>query len=105
MGIFLRTMTGDCIFRSLIADWNPEFENLGKGRYICVGQVPANLITAGSYIIELHSSRFGIKDYGFGDLTRTPIIFNFPSTYNTAHADERSFGSTIINSNWGLKSV
>ena len=105
MGIFLRTMTGECVFRSLIADWNPKFENLGKGKYICTGKVPANLITAGSYIIELHSSRFGIKDYGFDDLIKIPIIFDFPSTYNIAHTEERPFGSIIINSKWGLKSV
>lgn len=105
MGIFLRSITGECIFRSLIADWKFEFESLNKGKYICMGQIPANLIAAGIYMIELHSSRFGIKDYGFGDLIKTPITFKFPNTYNIAHIEEQAFGSIIINSNWQLKAI
>ncbi len=105
MGIFLRSITGECIFRSLIADWKAEFEGLDKGRYTCVGQLPANLIAAGSYIIELHSSRFGIKDYGFSDLIKTQMILKFPSTYNAAHTKEQSFSSIIIDPNWKLKAI
>jgi len=103
MGIFLRSSFGDCIFRSLIADWKEDFENLKKGKYICMGQIPANLIVAGSYILELHSSRFGIKDYGFCDLIKVAMKVTFPHTYNTAHIDERTFGMIIINPNWILQ--
>jgi lipopolysaccharide transport system ATP-binding protein len=103
MGIFLRSSFGECIFRSLIADWKEDFEDLKKGTYICIGQIPANLITAGSYILELHSSRFGIKDYGLCDLIKVTMNVKFPHTYNTAHIDERTFGSIIINSNWILQ--
>ena len=105
MGIFLKSNLGEYIFRSLIADWEDEFESLRKGRYICSGQIPANLISCGSYMIELHSSRYGIKDYGFGDLIKVQLTVNFPSTYNTAHIDERSFGSVIINPSWMLRSI
>ena len=105
MGIFLRSSFGECIFRSLIADWKEDFENLKKGKYICMGQIPANLIAAGSYVLELHSSRFGIKDYGFNDLIKVPINVKFPHTYNTAHIDERTFGTIIINPNWILNTL
>nr|WP_263402927.1 polysaccharide ABC transporter ATP-binding protein [Pseudanabaena sp. UWO311] len=105
MGIFLRSITGECIFRHLIADWKADFESLKKGRYICMGQIPPNLIAAGSYIIELHSSRYGIKDYSFGDLIRALMVVKFPYTYNTAHTDEQAFGSIIINSNWQLTAI
>jgi lipopolysaccharide transport system ATP-binding protein len=70
-----------------------------------MGQIPANLIAAGNYVIELHSSRFGIKDYGFGDIITQQLIVKFPFTYNTAHIDERTFGSVIINPSWILQPV
>ena len=105
MGIFLRSPIGECIFRSLIADWKADFESLKKGKYICIGQIPANLIAAGNYIIELHSSRFGVKDYGFGYLIRTKLTVKFPDIYNTTHINERTFGSVIINSNWTLEAI
>ena len=103
MGVFLRSSFGECIFRSLIADWKEDFEDLKKGTYICIGQIPANLIAAGSYILELHSSRFGIKDYGLCDLIKVTMNVKFSHTYNTAHIDERTFGSIIINPNWILQ--
>jgi len=103
IGIFLRSSFGECIFRSLIADWKGDFESIKKGKYICVGQIPANLIAAGSYMLELHSSRFGIKDYGFNDLIRVPMNVKFPHTYNTVHINERTFGPIIIHANWILQ--
>jgi lipopolysaccharide transport system ATP-binding protein len=105
MGIFLKSNFGECIFRSLIADWEADFESINRGKYICMGQIPANLIAAGNYVIELHSSRFGIKDYGFGDIITQQLIVKFPFTYNTAHIDERTFGSVIINPSWILQPV
>jgi lipopolysaccharide transport system ATP-binding protein len=105
MGVFLRSNFGECIFRSLIADWKSELESLRKGKYLCSGQIPPNLIAAGSYMLELHSSRFGIKDYDFGDLIKVPMTFKFPHTYNIAHIDERTFGSVIINPNWIVQTI
>jgi ABC-type polysaccharide/polyol phosphate transport system ATPase subunit len=103
MGIFLRSITGECIFRSLIADWNPEFENLVKGKYICEGQIPARLVVAGTFVVELHSSRFCIKNYAMEEVLRLSIVTKFPSDYNIIYPDEQVFGSVFINSNWSLK--
>ncbi len=105
MGVFLKSNFGECIFRSLIADWKEDFESLKQGKYICVGQIPSNLISAGSYILELHCSRYGIKDYGFGDLIKIQLVVKFPFVYNTAHIDERTFGSIIINPEWKLQPI
>ena len=105
MGMFLRSNLGECIFRSLIADWKADFESLKKGKYVCTGQIPANLIAAGSYMLELHSSRFGIKDYGFSNLIKVSMTVKFPHIYNTAHIDERTFGSIIINPEWTLQII
>lgn len=103
IGIFLRASTGECIFKSFNTDWNPEFENLAKGKYICKGQIPPKLIVAGNFIIELHSSRFCVKNYEMEEILRFRVFTKFPSDYNINHPDEQVFGSILINPNWALK--
>ena len=105
MGVFLRSSFGECIFRSLLADWDPSMETIKKGRYLCKGKIPPNFVAQGNYSLELHSSRFGIKDYGFGDLLKIPMLFKFPSNFNMAHIDEKPFGSVMVNSAWTLEAM
>jgi lipopolysaccharide transport system ATP-binding protein len=102
IGIFLKTFIGDILFRSLIADWNDEVETLNKGKYICRGKIPENFLVAGDYILELHSSRFGIKDYDFGNIINKKIVIKSPVNFNPCHIGERSFGVTLVNCQWSL---
>lgn len=105
MGFFLKSILGESIFRSLIADWHPELETLTRGKYVCEAKIPENLLSSGTYIVELHSSIYGVKDYGFGDLVKEQLTVYFPSSYNAAHINEPSFGSVILNPSWNLQKI
>ena len=105
MGVLLRSSFNEPIFLSSIADWQPELETIKKSRYICLGQIPPNLIAAGSYTIELHSGIFGVKNYGFEDSTKIQLILRSPLTYNSAHIGEQTLGSIIMNPEWKLQAI
>ena len=102
IGIFLKTVLGDIVFRSLLADWNEKMELITKGKYSCLGKIPKNFITAGNYVLELHSSRYGIKDYNFGDLLNFQLLIKSPIDFNPSHIGERSFGVVIVDAKWSL---
>ncbi|MBD2655391.1 ABC transporter ATP-binding protein [Synechocystis sp. FACHB-383] len=102
IGIFLKTVLGDIVFRSLLADWNEKMEFIAKGRYLCFGKIPKKFITAGNYILELHSSRYGIKDYNFGDFVHFQLVVKSPIDFNPEHIGERSFGIVLVDCQWSL---
>jgi lipopolysaccharide transport system ATP-binding protein len=103
VGIFLKNIFGDTIFRSLLADWNENLEALKQGKYICKGTIPKNFIAAGEYILELHVSRYGIIDYDFGSLVNAYLLVQSPSNFNPCHIGERAFGYVLVNAFWTLE--
>ncbi|PSF36742.1 ABC transporter ATP-binding protein [Aphanothece hegewaldii CCALA 016] len=105
IGIFLKTILGNIIFRALIADWNEKVETLNKGRYKCQGKIPQKFFVTGDYILELHSSRYGIKDYCFEELINTHLAIKAPINFNPCHLGERSFGLVLANCQWLLQKV
>jgi lipopolysaccharide transport system ATP-binding protein len=102
IGIFLKTILGDIVFRSLLADWNERMEFVAKGKYSCLGKIPRNFITAGNYVLELHSSRYGVKDYNFGDFINFQLVIKSPIDFNPSHIGERSFGVVLVDCQWSL---
>ena len=105
MGVYLKSSLGDVIFRSFLEDWNPSFTNLIEGHYLCKGQIPKNFMAGGNYILELHSSRYGIRDYGFTDLLNVQLTIKPPLNFNSAYIGEPPSGIVILDSHWTLNRV
>ncbi|MNR16427.1 hypothetical protein D3C85_1330280 [compost metagenome] len=105
IGFFIKHLTGELVSRSLIADWNENLTTLNKGEYIIEGEIPGKLFNTGNYLFQIHSSRYGIKDYCVDDSTSRIISINAPSDYNRAYLGETIYGTLLINPNWSLNNV
>jgi lipopolysaccharide transport system ATP-binding protein len=102
IGIFIQSFYGDTISRSLMADWNPQSENMHKGKYSVKGIIPPNFLASGNFIIQVHVSRFGITDYRFDNEISQIITVHAPKEFNTAHPSEGPFGKILLNAHWVL---
>jgi lipopolysaccharide transport system ATP-binding protein len=105
IGLFINNNLGELLNRSLLADWDSQYANLKKGRYRIKGQIPANFLVAGNYIFQVHSSIFGIRDFGLSEPSSVPVTILSSLDYNTAHLGEMSFGSVLIKQNWQVEHV
>jgi lipopolysaccharide transport system ATP-binding protein len=105
IGFFIKNLYGEILNRSLLADWDNEFSTLNKGRYSIQGIIPAYLLVAGSYAIEVHSSRYGIVDYRTDEPSSTMISILPPFDYNQAYIGENIYGSIVIKQNWEFQNV
>lgn len=102
LGFYLKNTLGDVILRSLIADWNPEYENLKRGRYSVKGRIPERFLTTGIYVVELHASRYGIRDYGLDELVRVEISVRASTKFIADHIGERPSGFITLDPDWTL---
>lgn len=105
IGIFLKSSIGELITRSLLADWNEKYENMKRGIYVMEGKIPANFLTHDNYIIQIHSSRYGIKDYGFDEIIGHNITLIGSTRFNRAHIGEKTFGTVLLNAAWKIAKV
>lgn len=101
IGFYLKTSTGEMFARALLADWNSSAEEVSVGEYVLNATIPANFLVAGNYILEVHCSRFGIRDY-FADTASFPFRI-VESRFNQQHANEQSFGYVHLNPDWHLE--
>lgn len=104
IGFFIKTNFGENLLRALAADWIPEYSSIEAGTHILKGKIPANFLTAGNFIFELHSSQFGVCDY-FADRVSFPINIRSSSKYNRQHPSEEAFGSVHLNPGWLMQRV
>lgn len=102
IGIIIRSRYGDILLRSLLADWDPSRENMRPGDYRLRGKIPGKTLIAGTHVIQVDCSRFGLIDYGFWGPTATELVVRAPKTYNSAHSDEAPFGAFYIDAHWEL---
>ena len=102
IGVIVRSRYGDVLFRSLLADWHASQEQISPGDYRLRGRIPAKTLIAGSHIIQVDCSRFGIIDYGFWSPTATTLVVRPPKTYNLAHPEEPPAGVFYIDAEWEL---
>lgn len=102
IGFFIKSVLGDIILRSLFADWQ-EKENFEPGRHTLIAQVPSRSLTAGTYVLEPHISRFGIIDYGFGGLLRIKFHVSMPTDFNPEHPGEEASGFLLLKPKWSLE--
>lgn len=103
MGIFILSYYEDIITRSLLADWDPQFENIKKGRYTLHGVIPSSFLAAGDFVFQVHVSRYGIIDYRFGNETSQLITVHAPKDFNTVHPSEGAFGKILLNAHWSVR--
>jgi lipopolysaccharide transport system ATP-binding protein len=100
IGVIVRSKYGEIILRSLLADWNAEYEQMPAGEYKLQGSIPSRSLVAGRHVIQVDSSRFGLIDYGFWEPSAMPLVVTAPRSYNAAHPEEEPFGSLYIDANW-----
>lgn len=105
IGVFLKNQYGELITRSLLADWQREFSSLTKGLYRMTGKIPNNFFAAGTFHLSIHSSRYGLVDYGTEEETRVTITVRQSLEYNQAYIGEEAYGIVLTNSNWNLERV
>lgn len=102
IGTFLKSSIGELITRSLLADWNEKYENMKRGIYVMEGTIPANFLVHGNYTIQMHASRYGIKDYGFDEIMSHNITVTASERFNRAHIGENTFGTILLNAAWKI---
>lgn len=102
IGFYVKTMLGEIVSRSLLADHAPELENVTPGTYRLKAQIPSNFLVAGDYVLEVHSSQFGLRDFFDRDALQTFRI-NRPSSFNVQHHREQTFGYVYMNPHWRLE--
>ncbi len=103
LGIYLKLPTGETVFRSFLADWDAELEEMDKGAYEVQLLIPANLLASGDYQILLHASRYGIKDYlhKYGLVKNITIYAS--SKFNQAHLNEKFDAYILMAEKWTVK--
>lgn len=102
MGFYIKTGLGDTITRALMADWDPEQAFVVPGEYLLRATIPAHFLVAGEFLLEVHCSRFGIRDY-FADLAVFPFRISPSTSYNRQHIQEQPFGMVYLNPDWQLE--
>ena len=105
VGFFIKSVTGDLICRSLIADWNENLTFLKKGKYNIKCNIPPNLLVAGEYYIQMHSSRYGITDYFLENYLSKLVLIKPPTNFNPGYIGERPFGLINVNPQWQLEKI
>lgn len=102
IGIFIKSVTGDLICRSLIADWDENLTFLKKGRYNIRCSIPPDFLVAGEYYIQVHCSRYGITDYLLENYLNKAVLVKPPIRFNPGYIGEKPFGLVFLNSPWHI---
>ncbi len=105
IGVFLKDELGDLISRSLLTDWNKEAHSFNQGKYKISGSIPSKMLTAGNFFLQIHTSTYGLKDYGTEEATSTLFKTNNPKEYNSLYTGEPRFGVVINPTVWGIKNL
>jgi len=105
IGIYLRSMLGDTILRSFSGDWNPQAESLQQGSYEACLDFPGKLLAPGSYVVQLHASRYGLVDYLTKFNIERSIIISSPLDFNLAHVGEPLGSMILMKNKWEVRRV
>jgi lipopolysaccharide transport system ATP-binding protein len=104
IGFYVKTVFGDILIRSLLADRNPEMENARPGTYRLQAQIPADFLVAGDYVLEVHGSQFGVQDF-FSSNALQPFRIARPKLFNIQHEREQAFGHIYLDPGWSLEQI
>nr|WP_269129393.1 ABC transporter ATP-binding protein [Ramlibacter alkalitolerans] len=101
-GFYVKTITGEIVTRALLADRAPQREHVERGTYRAAASLPAEFLVAGDYVLEVHCSEFGVRDF-FGSRAVQPFRVSRPALYNVQHAREQSFGYVYLDPAWRVE--
>lgn len=101
IGFYVKSVFGEVITRALLADWAPAMEDISPGTYRLHATIPANFLVAGDYVLEVHGSEFGVRDFFASDAVQ-PFRVARPREFNMQHDREQAFGHVYLNPNWKL---
>ncbi|MEP4093198.1 polysaccharide ABC transporter ATP-binding protein [Reichenbachiella sp.] len=104
IGIMLKDQFGELIMRSLLTDWQEKNHSLKKGKYVLRSSLPSNLLTSGSYYVQIHGSIYGLKDFALEEKTSELISINKPQKFNSIYPGEVRFGNIINSNTWTIES-
>jgi lipopolysaccharide transport system ATP-binding protein len=99
IGFYIKSIFGEILSRSLLADRAPELENVSPGIYRIKSRIPGDFLVAGDYVLEVHSSEFGVRDF-FSNNALQPFRIAQPSLYNVQHVREQAFGHVYLDPKW-----
>jgi lipopolysaccharide transport system ATP-binding protein len=99
MGFYVKNVFGETITRTLLADRDPSMENVRPGTYRLRGTIPPDFLLGGDYVLEVHCSEFGVRDF-FGSQALQPFRLSRPALYNAQHPDEQTFGHVYLDAGW-----
>jgi lipopolysaccharide transport system ATP-binding protein len=102
IGFYVKTVLGEMITRALLADRAPSLEQVRPGTYRLSATIPGDFLVAGDYVLEVHSSEFGVRDF-FGSRALQPFRVGRSETFNVQHANERPFGNVYLDPRWRLE--
>jgi lipopolysaccharide transport system ATP-binding protein len=103
IGIYLKTMVGEQMFRSLIADWHPEREDAVAGEYTAKLRIPARIVHGGTYVLGLAAARHEIRNYLHQTSVEIQVNILGPEAYNINHLSESLEGTIVVNEAWTLE--
>jgi lipopolysaccharide transport system ATP-binding protein len=100
IGVYLKSNVGENIFRSCIADWEPELEDTPPGDYTAKLSLPANIVHGGAYVVSLNASKYCVGSYLGHSTVETQVTVQGPKSYNLQHVTEPVEGSIVMNERW-----
>lgn len=102
MGFYVKTVFGEIVTRALLADRAPELESVQPGTYRLTGAIPADFLVAGDYVMEVHCSEFGVRDF-FNSEALQPFRVAQPGRFNVQHSREQTFGHVYLDPAWRVE--
>jgi len=104
IGFYVKTVFGEIITRALLADRSPALEMVEPGTYRLSSVIPANFLVNGDYVLEVHCSQFGVRDF-FGSNALQPFRVSRPTQFNVQHDREQAFGHVYVDPSWQLTRI
>lgn len=104
IGFYIKTVFGEVLVRSLLADRRPEFEAVSAGIYKINAHIPSDFLVAGDYVLEVHCSQFAVCDF-FVSNALQPFRVARPPKFNIQHDREQAHGHIYLDPHWNLEQV
>lgn len=104
IGFYIKSVFGEMLTRSLLADRAPEMEKVRPGTYRLRAQIPSDFLVAGDFVLEEHGSQFGVRDF-FGSNVLQPFRIARPPLFNAQHDREQAYGHIYLDPHWNLERI
>ncbi len=104
IGFYIKSVFGEMLTRSLLADRAPEMEKVRPGTYRLRAQIPSDFLVAGDFVLEVHGSQFGVRDF-FGSNVLQPFRIARPPLFNAQHDREQAYGHIYLDPHWNLERI